>query len=109
MSAINTALITRAEVLDLIDAAGYGIGYWATEGQVDPDEQTYTVSVSNEFPAEHRNGPYTVTFQQLTEAWAALAAERRLTRDGCEFLDGCDSNDADLIVQRACFGTVVFG
>lgn len=109
MLTIDTALITRLEVLDLIDAAGYGIGYWAGIGQVDPEEQTYTVTVSDEFPAENRNGPYIVTFQQLTEAWAALAAEGRLTRDGCAFLDGCDSNDADLIVQRTCFGTVVFG
>ena len=109
MTTIDIALIARQEVLDMLDAAGYGIGYWATEGQIDPDNQTYTVTVSEEFPAEHMNGPYTVTFQQLTEAWTNLAAQGRLTRDGCEFLDCCDSDDADKIVQYACFSTVVFG
>ncbi len=96
-------------VLDVIDAAGYGIGYWARSAVVDAEAKTYTVTESD---PQEGNGVHVLTFELLAVAMIELASDGwKDIRDGLAENDAgmIDSSAADVIVQQAAFSEIVYG
>lgn len=107
-------LLTDEDVINLLDCAGYGIGYWAITATVDEDAKTYRVIESG---AELDDGETpedkTLTFDQLREAFNILATKdllpdwqmREIANDDLGF----DSLVGDITVQQAMFGEIIYG
>lgn len=117
------ATLTDQNMLDILDTAGYGIAYWASKATVDKEARTYTVwwYDGDDYPASQ-----VVTFDELTEAFNKLLMndEPRLVgsyvhkyflyayadRDVNGIDAGhIDAEAADVLVQVAMFGEVIFG
>jgi hypothetical protein len=106
--------LTTAEVVNLIDCAGSGIGYWAASGHVDEAAKTYRViERSDELPDGDAPTDKTLTFDEISTAFVALAAADKLPdwqmREIAEDDLGFDATVGDLVVQWAMFGEIVFG
>jgi hypothetical protein len=120
MTTIQISVEVSDEVIDqVIDSAGYYIDYWATKGQQDTEAKTYKVWLDEE--AREERGEKSVT---LTYADLALAGEKLLTgrvkvrsdiREALSagFIAGdagsIDGEVADVVVQVAIFGDIIFG
>jgi hypothetical protein len=116
-------LAISAETLDdIIDTAGYGIAYWCSAATFDPNAGTYTM-VDREDEEEE---PYVVTVAKLHETfWRIVAGEFSMNSqvrgyflkavidgytEGTDIDAGhIDSEAADVLVQIAAFGKIVFG
>ena len=98
----------------LIDMAGYGIGYWSDLGEIDDKARTYTVR-----DTEDVGGRHTLTYEQLAEALVKVAnrdvqvasyivnyATNAIRDDDPGYID---SELADVVVQVAAFGEIVYG
>jgi hypothetical protein len=115
------------EALDsIIEQAGYGIGYWAEAAQADVHTKTYTV-YEQEPQDDDNKGVYTITFDKLHETyWRIVAGEFSMGYQVRSYflkaaLDGAaedngdidaghiDSEAADVLVQIAAFGEIVYG
>lgn len=100
---------------NLIEMAGFGIGYWATDAEWDSDAQTYTI-----FEDDEDNNPirHVLSYKNIEEAaekiingfsnlpnggWAANAVYSAWSADDV------DAEAADIIIQVACFGEVIYG
>ena len=102
---------------NLVDDAGYTIGYWAEEATHDQDKQTYSVTVQDEYADEYESK--VLTYADLLEASKKLArGEIKVnsqTKSVCQAIISdpsdvdYDADDADVIVQVAMFGEIVFG
>ena len=125
MTSITASLtieVPDQHVIDLLDCAGYGIGYWASRATVNTEERTYTVLEQDEDqPAR------VVTFSQIADALVRLGAGdfecgdtvRRyasayvtdmLTVNQLDDATGnFDSDLGDVIVQLAFFDEIVYG
>lgn len=105
---IETSLSAR-DFEFLTEQAGFGIGYWASSAVEEPNKYTVT-SEEGEFvitPDKIREilegilqGKYGRTCQALWEVALDTLQGR--------FADP-DPADADLIIQLACFGEIVYG
>lgn len=100
---------SREFVNDLIDMAGYGIGYWAASAVIDDEAETYTVTEGDEFG----DGKVAV----LTHA-SILYAANTIVGGGCDVRRDivnsirerdADSDAADVVIQQAMFGEVIYG
>ena len=111
--------LTLTDFADIVDTAGYAIGYWCDEAEYDepydendPDA-TYTVS------CEEGTEIYTLTKSDIEKAMELIAANRvdisasirddvrlAITEDDMGHIDGYA---ADAIIQVACFKTIVYG
>ncbi|WP_159702721.1 hypothetical protein [Arthrobacter sp. 18067] len=119
--------ISEESLLDMLDAAGYGISYWAVEAVIDEEARTYTVT-PEEHPTEDRAPePIVIPFDSIIGAFWTISdpdAEvkhlSRLTQsyvnqavvdgeDGDIDAGHIDAHAADQIIQVAAFGEVVFG
>lgn len=109
----TTVEFTAEEWGDIVDTAGYGIGYWADTAEVDDELYTYTVH-ENEV-----DDVFTVTKPDLERAWA-LIVNRKVTLNDTirgyfdastneNDLGHIDATCADVLVQVAIFGEVVYG
>jgi hypothetical protein len=107
---------------DILDTAGYGIAYWCSSATNDPNAKTYSMLEREDEEEEH-----VVTYDKLHETfWRIVAGEfsmagyvRKYFLDAV--VDGFaeDSEDidaghidgaaADVLVQCAAFGEIVFG
>jgi hypothetical protein len=92
-------------ILDVIDAAGYGIGYWAARAVVDGDERTYAVTEAD------TGKVYRLTFADIADSIGTLAqgwddARTAVLEDDAGYID---ANLGDVIIQWACFGEIVYG
>lgn len=111
----KTVRLTDENVTDLLDCAGYGIGYWASTATVDEAAKTYHVVSSEGIEMEDGTeiSEKTLTFDQIRDAFKTLAKEDRLPDwQMREIADGdlaFDSMVADMTVQQAMFGEIVFG
>ena len=94
----------------IVEMAGYGIGYWATTADPDREERTYTVT--------EEDGVKTVLTDTMIHKGLRLAAAfneaakttLREYRAGDEYVGGdLGSDDADVIIQMAAFGKLVYG
>jgi hypothetical protein len=102
---------------DLLDTAGYGIGYWAESGSIelkdeDGDEIIYRVK-------EQEGDEFVITKQDLESVISEVVSGRLqvgkvLKNDlallclGDDDID-IDATDADTLIQLACFREVVYG
>lgn len=119
-------VLTDLNITDCMDAAGYGIGYWAWKATLDEDAKTYTVWPHEDpFDDENNGKPYVATYKQLSDAYYKLIAidQEFVNREIHNyFLDSYRDRDADGIegghidataaavwVQVALFGEVIFG
>lgn len=115
----RTFEITTEMVADLIDTAGYGIGYWATKAVVDETKQTYTVYWNK---SDFSDGDLGATGKKvLTFLDVAKAVERVADRDGKignyivelakDFIETgeTDSDLGDVVIQFACLGEIIYG
>jgi hypothetical protein len=109
------------EVLGFIcDDAGMSIDYWAETATHDEANQTYTVTLLDDCVDEDAGVVgKTVTYQDLYDASKRLASGEvkvnSATKAVCQQLVtdpsdvDYDATDADVIVQVAMFGEIVFG
>jgi len=119
---IDTGVVSDQNVEDMVDTAGYGIGYWVRSAVVDDEAQTYTLRLHEE---ENGKAVYVLTWDDLRKAYAALVDldQRFVNREihgyfldsyrnrDADGIDGgyIDATAADVLVQVAAFGEVVFG
>lgn len=111
-----------AELLEFIcDDAGMSIDYWATEATNEPSSKTYSVKVNPEYVGDNVQDKV-ITYQELYEACDKIAkgevSANQYTKSICEQITSdevdysdidYDATDADVIVQVAMFGEIVFG
>lgn len=115
------------ESLDcIIEQAGYGIGYWAIQAVYDPAERTYKVLDSDD------QQEYVLSYEKIIESFWDLAnfakqiegtSQNGYVRkyiysavvdgivDGKGDIDAghIDAAAADMIIQHACFGRIIYG
>jgi hypothetical protein len=106
------------QVADLIDEAGYFINYWAVKGHHDTEAKTYAITL-DEHSAEYTDKPKVViTYAQVDEAIRKIAQGGIVRSDLTEAAQAyvsepgeadLDAEFADVAVQVAAFGEVVFG
>jgi hypothetical protein len=123
---IGPLTISQESLDSIIEQAGYGIGYWAESAEVDSDAKTYTV-YEQEAQDDDNKGVYTIPFDKLHETyWRIVAGEYSMAyRVRKYFLDAAldgaaneeedidaghiDSEAADVLIQIAAFGEIVYG
>jgi hypothetical protein len=101
----------------LVEDAGMTIGYWAEQARHSESKQTYQVSVQDEFVEDYPSK--TLTYQDLLDASKKIASGEvkvnSQTKSVCQAIVSdpsdvdYDADDADVIVQVAMFGEIVFG
>jgi hypothetical protein len=123
---INASLnieVPDQDIEDLIDAGGYGIGYWCARAEIDEEKKTYTISPDAEAIDGGFKPTYKLTYAKLAEVLVDIAigkyevgfprkyAQEWLVATIAGEGDGgyLDSDIADVVIQIACFGEVVFG
>lgn len=96
---------------EIIDMAGYGIGYWASEAEVNNEVYIVTEGVSEEkftltsldiakgveLYIKNGNRPYNIIKSNNAINSIEIDSET------------IDSEVADMIIQYACFGEIVYG
>ncbi len=95
-------------VLDVIEMASYGIGYWASSAVVDEDAKTYTVT-EGDFEGRGDTETFVLTWQALRVAANKLIRfSVPVNRDILASIvnNDVDATAADVIVQVAAFGEV---
>lgn len=103
--------LTEQDFQYIVDTAGYVIGYWASEAQVYPSK--YVVWEAEEHEA------YELCPVHIEQAMIAIAngtadVARRIRNKITDFIlnkkyDVIDSESADVIIQVAAFGEIVYG
>lgn len=96
------------DFLDLVDTAGYGIGYWAFSGAVDSKWNTYTVKY---FDDGERKEVVISIWMIESAIEKILNGEVQCGYDIRKYIreDDIDAEVADVIIQVAAFGEVVYG
>lgn len=99
-------VVTKEDIEDIIDTAGYGIGYWAHKAVVGKD--TYTITDDE--------GTYVLTYKDIVRGIKFYIDDNNSQniveyRDGNMVVGSCyiDSEIADMIIQYACFGEIIYG
>jgi len=109
----------------IIEMAGYGIAYWAVSATQDDDARTYTITESAEGNSEVHTLTYDKieeTFWKLADSWQVLSVNNTIrgyfykaVTDGIEDGKGdidaghMDADAADVLMQFACFGELIYG
>jgi hypothetical protein len=96
-------------IVDLIDTAGYGIGYWAASAEVDTEEETYLIT---EQEGGEFDWPVRLHYADIWDAVVRVAKDGNLAaQEAVADLDDCDIDSvvADIIIQTAIFGKVIYG
>jgi hypothetical protein len=103
---------------NIICDAGMMIGYWATEAVVDGTNQTYKITEEEAHDGEGSRD-FTLTYTDIVRAMMKLATGEVAVRSDIReqisnaFIDydlsDIDGEGADVIVQVACFGDVIYG
>jgi hypothetical protein len=115
-----TVSISDQTLIDMLDAAGYGIGYWASSMEVDEEGKKVKVTEHDESVHEFDFDRVRWAFGQLAQPrqqhvnkqlWgyfmAAVAECDEKTRE----IDAgyIDSDAGDCLVQLAALGEIVYG
>jgi hypothetical protein len=109
----------------IIEMAGYGIGYWGVSAVQDDDARTYTITENEEGENAVHVLSYEkleATFWMLADSWQPLSVNSTIrsyffeaVSDGLAEGKGdidsghMDSDAADVLMQFACFGKLVYG
>lgn len=119
--------LTMTDISEILDAAGYGIGYWASSATslVSDSDSKARASDLNEvvYTIQDDSHHYAITMQALLDAWDRLTAPdqtdvgpmiasyfQAAIEDPDELDLGCiDSDAADVLIQIAAFDEVVNG
>lgn len=94
----------------IVEMAGYGIGYWATSAVVDPEARTYTVTEAED-GTKHvlTDAMIHKALREIAKTNAAAKETLREYRAGDQFVGGdIGADDADIIIQFAAFGELVY-
>ena len=107
-------VLTDADVVNLVDCAGYGIAYWAASATLDEDAKTYRVLESSlELAAGEAPADKTLSFDEIRAAFVLLAHDGKLPdwqmREIADNDLSFDSSVADVVIQQAMFGEILFG
>lgn len=114
MNTIELSVNINDEVIDdIIEGAGYEIGYWASKAVYDSEAQTYEVT------EEEDEKRYFLTYPIIAKAITSLvkgditispSIREAITLDLVS-KEGChmDGECYDVIIQVACFGDVIYG
>lgn len=95
----------------IVEMAGYGIRHWASSAVIDTEARTYRVT-------EDANGTvHVLTDTKIHKALCEAAKEHAAAKETLreyrareEFIGGeLGSDDADIIIQLAAFGELVYG
>lgn len=114
------------ESLDcIIEMAGYGMAYWASSATQDDETKTYTIVEDDDGePATHvlSYEKLEATFWLLADPWQQLSVSNTIrgyfykaVNDGVGEGKGdidaghMDADAADVLMQFACFGKLVYG
>lgn len=104
--------LTKQNVIDLLDAAGYGIAYWANSAKVDEEAKTYTV-ISEDLEEDGPALTRVISFERISTAFNQLAVEKKFPdwqmAEIAEKDLAFDAMTADMTVQLALFGEIVYG
>jgi len=112
--------ISSEMVSDLIDTAGYGIGYWATSATKNAQAQTLDLFWDGSdlnFDSPWVIGERTLTYVDLAKAIEKVAkgnagVNSALVEQAQQWLNGgfgLDVDLADVVIQTATFGEIVYG
>lgn len=96
----------------IVEMAGYGIGYWVSSAVVDPEARTFTVTEAEEGGATHvlTDSMIHKALRNVAKTNAAAKETLREYHAGEEFIGGeIGADDADVIIQQAAFGELVYG
>lgn len=96
--------ITDEDIGDIIDTAGYGIGYWTRKAEI--GDETYTITDDEGTIHELRNDDIVRGVKMYIEN--GNKPYNIIYENG---IDTCniDSVVADIIIQYCCFGEIVYG
>ncbi len=113
------SIITGENIADIIDTAGYGIGYWATKAVFDSTEQTYTVSWNgSDFDDSDplATGTKTLTYLDIAKTIESILNLESPLSDSTArwfadsfYQEEIDSDLADVLIQLALFGEIIYG
>lgn len=106
-------ILTTDSFEDIIDIAGYAIGYWADEAEYDQTGGTYSLS------CEEGTEIYHLTREDIESAMAKIFEGRMdISSDIQQYviqaimtddMGEIDGYAADAIIQVACFGGIIYG
>lgn len=96
--------VSEETIEDIIEMAGYGISYWARRGIV--DDNIYTV-------VDEYGSKFELTYDDIVNGiklYVENGNEPYNILDGNE-IDSAeiDAEVADMIIQYACFGEIIYG
>ncbi|MFZ9135844.1 MAG: hypothetical protein ACO208_07970 [Candidatus Puniceispirillaceae bacterium] len=120
MTIVNVAIdctLPAEEYEGILDTAGYVISYWACQTSIEPkaensDEVIYRVT------EDETGTEYVLDKSKVEQAIADIITDRRWACDRFKPLKNAilnqeygeiDGDLADIIIQTACFGEVVYG
>ena len=99
-------VFTEETILDVIELAGYGIGYWAVRGDIDTVHKVYQIT-------EKDDNVHNLPFNLIAQALGNLPEKYRGTDYDLDEMEAgevyMESADADSVIQWALFGELVFG
>lgn len=105
--------LTDEDVENLLDCAGYGIGYWAKSCTVDPCAKIYTINEDTFAPAGEKALSGVYTFDEVRRAFNTLAEKKMLpafqVREIAEKELSFDATVGDLVTQWLLFAEIVYG
>lgn len=117
--------ISRESLDCIIEQAGYGIGYWATSATQDDAARTYTIIEADDDPGTAHVLSYEKieeVFWKIADYWQEVKVNTTIRNyfflavsegmvDGKGDIDAghMDADAADVLMQFACFGEIVYG
>lgn len=103
---------------NIIDLAGYSISYWANSAVVSTEDKTYTVTEEDAHDGEGERS-FILTHEDIFKACVKLAdGTVKVNHTVSANIKGAlfdpedadlDSDDADCIIQTACFSDIIYG
>ena len=115
----TTATLDLEFFADVIETAGDSIGYWAHKGNHDTKHENYTVNFDgSDFDDERLAlGVKTISYQDITDAIQSIISGNagcgnwiiEQARDALNGEPTLDGDLADVIIQLAVFGEIVYG
>lgn len=116
--------VSDEEITDMIDTAGYGIGYWCEHAVVDTNTRQYRVTPDEEARQDERfAGTFIINFDDVVKVLVEFATGQHelgypreyaqsWLADKVKHGDGAgnlDSEIMDCVIQQCAFGEIVFG
>ncbi len=112
--------ISSEMVSELIETAGYSIGYWATSATADQKAQTLDLSWNGsdfDYDSPAVIGERTLTFVDIAKAIEKVAkgnagVNSSIVEQANQWLNGeftLDGDLADVVIQTAVFDEIVYG